>query len=568
MAPLYFYEIDSYAILFTNRYKNLEVRLMKRKSVVFLLIVLLLWTFAGYNEYVLGETTPIKLNSFPYEITCIFQYQNNIFVGTKLGFFVSNDSGNSFYERDKGLADLEITGVAFLKGKIFLGTANAGLYVSEDMGKTWISLMDKLNCPTISSIEINGSRIFVTSLCTGFHYSDDLGKTWYERNGGLPTLRTTTFIETPNGRCFLGTDQYGLFYSDTLGKTCSWDKFFDKYTITSLSYIGNNLIIGTNSGIFIGDIKNDHFKKLNFIGGNPYIIAMCRVNGMVLVAVKDFGVFVTSDGKTFLNINIDSFDEVSDIYFNKESEQLYVGTFEGDLWKLDLSKPFLVSDETVNLGSVVKGSALKGSLSIINLGASNLMGTIDSPYFIKFKNNEINGTCNLSFTVETTSLSVGEYTEPIYLKTNGGSITTYISFKVEKPSAIIIKLKIGSNTAYINGKKLYLDAPPFINSKAGRTLVPIRFISEAFGADVEWDPVERKVTIKMNPTENHGAKLIELWIGKKTVSVNLQKEKIDVAPVIVPPGRTMVPLRFIAETFGSEVKWDPVNRTITIIYTP
>ncbi len=540
----------------------------RKKLIIFLLLTLFLMPWINKQSFVSASSNPKKIATFPYEITSVFRDNNYIFVGTKLGFFISDNAGDSFLERDKGLADLNITGVAFLKGKIFLGTANAGLYVSSDLGKTWISLMDKLDCPTISSVKTNGSRIFVTSLCTGFHYSDDLGKTWHERNGGLPTLRTTTFIETPNGRCFLGTDQYGLFYSDTLGKTCTWDRFFDKYTITSLSYRNNNLFVGTNSGIFIGDITKDHFSKLNFIGGSPYIVSMCRVNGDVLIAVRNFGIFVTPDGKTFLDLGIDSFSNVSEMYFDKPSRELYIGTSDGELLELDLSNPFLVTQTSINLGSVAKGKEISGTLKILNLGGPLITGTVKSPYFIVFRSNKFSGASALSFTIKTDSIEEGKYTEPVYLKTNGGNAVIYITFRVEEPSTIIIKLKIGSHTAYINNKNLYLDAPPFINPKAGRTLVPVRFISEAFGAKVEWNNADRKVTIKMNPTEHHEAKLIELWIGKKTVSVNLKKKIIDVAPEIVPPGRTMVPLRFIAETFGSEVSWNPKNREITIIYKP
>jgi ligand-binding sensor domain-containing protein len=234
-----------------------------KKGFVYILILLLLLSYVKFN--VRADDCVNKVGSLPYGITAIFSSENNIFVGTKQGFFVSKNAGKTFTEKDKGIADLEITSVVFLKGTLFLGTANSGLYVSHDMGDTWISLMDKLNCPTVSSLNTDGKNVFVTSLCSGFHFSDDLGKTWKERNGGLPTLRTTAFLKTSQGRCFLGTDRYGMFYSDTLGKTCIWDKFFEKYTITSLSYIDNTLLIGTNSGIFAGGILSDDFKKLNMI---------------------------------------------------------------------------------------------------------------------------------------------------------------------------------------------------------------------------------------------------------------------------------------------------------------
>lgn len=54
-------------------------------------------------------------------------------------------------------------------------------------------------------------------------------------------------------------------------------------------------------------------------------------------------------------------------------------------------------------------------------------------------------------------------------------------------------LKIGDNTAYVNETPIKLDTPPII--KNDRTLVPVRFFSEAFGAIVSWDNAARTVLI-------------------------------------------------------------------------
>lgn len=56
-----------------------------------------------------------------------------------------------------------------------------------------------------------------------------------------------------------------------------------------------------------------------------------------------------------------------------------------------------------------------------------------------------------------------------------------------------IKMQVGKNSAFVNGKEITLDVAPYIVN--GRTLVPIRFISEAFGADVVWDSNTKTVTI-------------------------------------------------------------------------
>jgi len=55
-----------------------------------------------------------------------------------------------------------------------------------------------------------------------------------------------------------------------------------------------------------------------------------------------------------------------------------------------------------------------------------------------------------------------------------------------------IGLQIGNNTAVVNGNVISIE-PPYI--KNSRTMVPFRVISEAFGADVQWDPINYIVTV-------------------------------------------------------------------------
>ena len=539
---------------------------MKKFIAVILSIFLILLLLPIQKSY--AEDNIKLINSLPYTITSIYYSDNLLLVGTENGFFVSKDRGAHFVEADKGIGDLNISGVIYAGKKIFLGTKEAGLYISNNLGKTWISQMEKLNCPTISSISIKDNIIYVTSLCTGFHFTEDFGKTWIDRNGGLPTFRTTAFVKTPMGRCFLGTDQFGLFYSDSLGQSCVWDKFFSPYTITSISYLGSTLIVGTNVGVFTGDITNDNFKKLDFIGGSPYILSALHVKDSVVVAVQGFGLFASSDGKNFYKFGGDQFTDASVMFYDSDSNNLFIGTKSGNIYKIDLSKPYIVYPSKINVGSIAKGNEYNGSIQVFNIGGGVLEGRIESPYFIAFKAQNFSGDGKVSFTINTSDLEVGNYTEAVNVYSNGGNVKIYVSFTVEKPSSIVIKLRISSHSAFINGKQVYLDAPPFIVKNAGRTLVPVRFITEAFGAEVEWNGQERKVTIKKSPTENHPPLLIEMWIGKKVVYVNLKKQTIDVAPLIIQPGRTMVPLRFIAETLGSSVSWDGVKKEISIIYTP
>lgn len=127
----------------------------------------------------------------------------------------------------------------------------------------------------------------------------------------------------------------------------------------------------------------------------------------------------------------------------------------------------------------------------------------------------------------------------------------------------IIKLAIGKTSYYVNGMQKTMDTAPLIQE--GRTLLPIRFITEAIGANVTWNNDERKVTVTLNE------KTIELWIGRNYARVNGENRSIDpantsVTPIIVDPGRTMLPLRFISENLGAKVDWDSSKREVTVTY--
>lgn len=114
-------------------------------------------------------------------------------------------------------------------------------------------------------------------------------------------------------------------------------------------------------------------------------------------------------------------------------------------------------------------------------------------------------------------------------------------------------------TVFVNGRQVnFPDIKPYI--KNGRTLVPVRFVSQEMGAKVEWNNAKREVIIVKN------GKKITLRIGSKDVYVNGTKKTIDV-PAELKGNRTMVPLRFINEALGAKVNWSDTEKKVTIITT-
>ena len=106
----------------------------------------------------------------------------------------------------------------------------------------------------------------------------------------------------------------------------------------------------------------------------------------------------------------------------------------------------------------------------------------------------------------------------------------------------------------LDGRSLSFDVPPIIEN--GCTLVPLRVIFEALGADVQWNGSTQTVTASKS-----GTKFI-LIIGGAAYK-NGQEVQLSV-PAKIIEGRTMVPLRFISEALGCQVAWDGTTETITI----
>jgi len=143
----------------------------------------------------------------------------------------------------------------------------------------------------------------------------------------------------------------------------------------------------------------------------------------------------------------------------------------------------------------------------------------------------------------------------------GKTYKTEASVEKEASQTIII-LQVGQTSFTVNGISNTLDSPPVI--KNGRTLLPIRIVIEALNGSVGWDAATKKVTVSL------GSNTIELWIGKSIAKVNGINTPIDVTNSQVVPeiinGRTMLPLRFVTENLGCDVKWDGATNTVTITY--
>lgn len=123
---------------------------------------------------------------------------------------------------------------------------------------------------------------------------------------------------------------------------------------------------------------------------------------------------------------------------------------------------------------------------------------------------------------------------------------------------LVIELQIGNPKMKVNGEEAAIDDSntcPVIEN--GRTLLPVRAVVEKMGGDVSWNEQTRTVTL------SRGESVIRLTIDSLTALLNGEEKTLDTAPKIIG-GRTMLPIRFIADGFGFETEWIADSQTVRL----
>lgn len=125
------------------------------------------------------------------------------------------------------------------------------------------------------------------------------------------------------------------------------------------------------------------------------------------------------------------------------------------------------------------------------------------------------------------------------------SMCTFVSAETEKVTVTLDGTEVS-----------FPDAQPFVDVR-DRTLVPIRFVSEAMGAKVDWENDTRTVVIQKDEDN------IRYTIGQPIAYLNGEMLTFD-SYGILKESRTFVPLRFIAEMLSCDVDWKDDTKTVVI----
>ena len=203
-------------------------------------------------------------------------------------------------------------------------------------------------------------------------------------------------------------------------------------------------------------------------------------------------------------------------------------------FNIDTKNKIIKRGMTLSLDSKgeYKGRKIKISPRVINYSFEDMTASVDPNNF---------------------NINIQDYGRNPKIIAKLGDKTSTLSLYDENTK--LIKMKINDVNYSINGEVKKMDAKPFI--KNDRTLVPLRFIVEAIGGEVNWDNDNRLVTV------NSKGKTIELPIDSKTIKIDGKDVNIDQA-AIIKGDRTFVPIRFIAENLDMVVNYINDTREIEI----
>ncbi|NTU61262.1 MAG: M28 family peptidase, partial [Caldiserica bacterium] len=372
----------------------------------------------------------------------------------------------------------------------------------------------------------------------GFHYC----MLQVETDNGMMQLPVTAVTGNPIVSLKTGFGSKVAFIAGTkmpitnpvvsVGKTD-----FVPMSLISMAFGATFALDDTHGSIALGDNKITVWPDTNIaLVGNTPITLTGNVYGV---------------GSDFM-IPVELVDQLGITSKFDEETEIYEFTYDANPFKITTTQnfpPFTISHKNPNIDNVTFDvEANRTTQAVISTDSDWLVawpsvleiGTAKKTISLKFATNKL--------------LEHGQKKATVKISTAFG--TKEIPVTVITPSSErVVKIQIGNKKGTIGGEEVTLSQPPFIDG--GTTMVPYRFLGEAFGATIEWIAESKTVRATLGRTT------VELVIGQKTAKVNGVPTTLSKAPIIVK-GSTFVPFRFIGEAFKAKVDWFQETKTIAV----
>jgi hypothetical protein len=115
-------------------------------------------------------------------------------------------------------------------------------------------------------------------------------------------------------------------------------------------------------------------------------------------------------------------------------------------------------------------------------------------------------------------------------------------------------------TVTVNNENVPFEKASLPVMMDGRVMIPLRGVVERLGGNIQYDAKTKVITGAQPNLE----KQFRLRVGKPEALLNGKQMAIDSPPRVIR-GVTYVPLRFVSEAMGANVRWDSAKNTVTIL---
>ena len=486
-----------------------------------------------------------------------------VYAGTDGGAFKSTNGGGLWTKMNSGLTDLYLHSLAIDPTNTQVIYAGTSTYVfkSANGGSLWTRMNNGLVNRRVNSLAIdptNTKVVYAGTTQSGVFKSANGGSLWTPMNNGLKSNVYAVAIDPTNTQVVYTVAETGVFKSVNGGSLWTPTALTNTSTHTNLRSL---VIDPTNTQVFYSGAQDGYvYKSAN--GGSswtqsgvtsdtPDILSLVidPTNSQVIYAaawsLSSGGVFKSTDGgSSWASAGLVHAYTRCLALDPKDIRVIYAGLDNSGVFKSTaMSSYMLTTTASPAAGGTISrfpNATRYAPGAVVTLTARPAAG-----YTLSGWSGDLSGTP----------------TNPPTITLDADKAVT-ASFTSEV-NMVIIELKIGSSTMYVGGRPVVLEAAPIILNS--RTLLPIRAVVEAVGGTIAWEALAQKVTIVRND------KTLELWIGRNVAELNGQSISIDsdsrVVPIIMN-GRTLLPLRFVAEALALDVQWDATTQAITITYTP
>ncbi|MCE5223970.1 YCF48-related protein [bacterium] len=512
------------------------------------------------------------------------QSENKILLSTwGAGIYVTSNNGLNWKQSNQGLTNPYLLSLYYESDeKIWAGTFNGGLFLSKDFGESWNQIKSStLLSSYVYSILVDRKNTNVIYIGTNrtILKSNNQGESWNTLNLGTedkPVGNILTIEQDwadPN-IIYAGTDSSGVYVSKDGGE--SWfpsQNGLPFRTINQLYAIPhqkNILIAATNGdGCYLSENQGNSWVKIE---GPQQNMMVYDIIDTYEKTPNDDCFISTENGIFRLNLLTKVWNSVGNglqqtsirslLYYKN---QLWAGTYgKGVARLINLPSP-PIPMEPANLAEITKTRIM------FRWSESSY-----SEYPVLYKvqiatDQDFKDIFYLSGTISGDQWLIPENVlkrhHTYYWRVRGETIlgNTEWSKSYHFTIVTIIQMQIKQSEIQINGQSTAIDSDPKVTPviKDNRTFLPIRVIIEAWEGTIQWDSQIKKVTIQVNGNN------IQLTIQQPIALVNGKSKKIDENSKVVPfilNGRTMLPLRFIAENLQAQVEWDNTTQRITLIY--